>query len=249
MRFVSCLLFVLSSFIYRTAIAVDIVEQEPTNIHLASILDINGKEFTFDKLEDNVLVLHFWATWCSGCVQEMEYLNGLQKILKKDKVIILPISEDFKGDSVIREFYKTYGLTNLVAFLDKNQKLFHELEVASLPATFILDTSGQIVASAKGAVNWLEEENISLLKKYIRQKNMVNIDYINLLDKQKMFEKNVEPVHNAWSIDDLVPKAAQTELEVAESSNFKIGEIKVTNIKGDTSSFKIKRPVNNFDAK
>jgi len=226
----------------------EIIEQEPSRVSLSNIRDINGEEFNFENLEDNVLVLHFWATWCSGCVQEMETLNKLQKILKKDRVIILPISEDFKGEGVVREFYRIYDLKNLPAFIDKKQKLFNDLGVVSLPATFILDSTGQIVAHAKGPVNWLEESNIALLKKYIKQENSDNKKYIKLLDKQKVFEKPKDQVQNNKHIDELVPKEAQTILEVANENDVKEGSIKLKNSKGDEISLKIRRPLNNFNS-
>jgi len=240
MKFLRALILILFC---SNANAAELVEREPMAVNLTSVLDINGKEFSFGNLEDNVLVLHFWATWCPGCTQEMEKLNSLQKILKKERIIILPISEDFKGDAVIKEFYQSYGLTNLTAFIDKNQKLFHELGVISLPTTFIIDSSGQVVAHAKGQVDWLQDVNIALLKKYVNQKNQVNVDYANLLQSQKLFEKKPQPVQNTAE-EDLIPKGAQTDLEISKASNFEIGEIRVTNTKGDTSSLKIRRPLN-----
>lgn len=246
MRNVLKLLFALIVPIY-ISIAHDIVEQEPSPVALTNIRDINGEEFNFDNLEDNVLVLHFWATWCSSCVQEMETLNKLQKILKKDRVIILPISEDFKGEGVVKEFYKIYNLQNLPAFIDKKQKLFNDLGVVSLPATFILDSTGQIVAHAKGAVNWLEESNIALLKKYIKQENADNKEYIKLLDKQKVFEKPQDQVQNNKHINELIPKEAETLLEVSNGSGVGEGSINLKNSKGDETSLKIRRPINNLN--
>lgn len=228
------------------SVAHDIIEQEPSRVALTNIRDINGEEFNFENLEDNVLVLHFWATWCSGCIQEMETLNKLQKILKKERVIILPISEDFKGEGVVREFYKIYNLKNLPAFIDKKQKLFNDLGVVSLPATFILDSSGQVVAHAKGPVNWLEESNTALLKKYIKQENADNKEYIKLLDKQKVFEKPQDQVQNKH-INELVPKEAETLLEVANENDIQEGSIKLKNSKGDEASLKIRRPLNNLN--
>jgi len=227
------------------SVAHEIIEQEPNYVPLSNIRDINGQEFNFENLEDNVLILHFWATWCSACVKEMETLNKLQKILKKDRVIVLPISEDFKGEGVVKEFYKVYELTNLAAFIDKKQKLFNDLGVISLPATFILDSTGQIVAHAKGPVDWLEEHNIALLKKYVKQKNTDNKDYIKLLSTQKVFEKNKNQVENGKHINELIPKEAETLLEVEVPTGDKQDSIKLKNSKGEETSLKIRRPVNN----
>lgn len=245
MKYIIKFLFIILFPVWNS-IAAEIVEEEPTHIYLPEIFDINGEKFNFENIEDNVLVLHFWATWCSGCSKEMEDLNQLQKILKKDRVIILPISEDFKGETVMREFYKAYNLKNLAAFVDKKQRLFHEMGVISLPTTFILDSTGQVVASAKGAVDWLEDRNIDLLKKYVKQKDNYNKDYIKLINKQKVFEKSSNEVQNKISLKDIMPDEAETKLDVSEESDTKNGEIRVINSKGKKTSFKIRRPINNL---
>lgn len=230
------LIFIPTALVYSSSL----VEKDSEHIELPSISDINGKEFNFQKLEGNVLVLHFWATWCSGCAKEMESLNIMQKKLKKDKVIVMPISEDFKGEDVVKKFYMNHGLKNLPAFVDKKQKLFHSLDVISLPATFVLDSSGEVVAHAKGAVNWQDESVVSLLKKYIRNINIDNRDYTRLLRDQKVFAKAKEKTKH---VDDIVPISGQTHLD-AYSPDKRSGEIRVTNSKGEKSFLKIRRPVN-----
>ena len=248
MKYIAKLLLIMIFPVWYS-VAAELVEQDPSNISLPTIFDINGEKFNFENIEDNVLVLHFWATWCSGCAREMESLNQLQKLLKKDRVIILPISEDFKGESVVREFYKAYNLKNLTAFIDKKQKLFHDMGVINLPTTFILDSTGQIVASARGAVDWLEERNVALLKKYIKQKNMYNKDYIKLMNKQKVFEKRPKEVQNKMHLKDLLPEDAETKVEVSQDSDIKRGEIKVVNSKGKKTSLRIRRPINDVNVK
>jgi thiol-disulfide isomerase/thioredoxin len=245
MKYITKLLLIIIFPVWHSFSA-ELIEQEPSNAFLPEIFDINGERFNFENIEDNVLVLHFWATWCSGCSQEMEGLNQLQKLLKKDRVIILPISEDFKGESVVREFYRAYNLKNLAAFVDKKQKLFHDMDVVSLPTTFILDSTGQVVASANGPVDWLEEKNISLLKKYIKQKDIYNKDYIKLMNKQKVFEKSSEEVQNKTHIKNIISDEAETKLEVSQKSDIKKGEIRIVNSRGKKASLKIRRPVNNL---
>jgi thiol-disulfide isomerase/thioredoxin len=235
--------FILLFLPVYIAHSANLVEKDPEYIDLPSISDVNGQEFNFQKLEGNVLVLYFWATWCSGCAKEMESLNAIQKKLKKDRIIVMPISEDFKGEEVVKKFYRSYGLKNLPAFIDKKQTLFHSLDGISLPATFILDSSGEVVASAKGAVNWQEDGVISLLKRYIKQIDMDNHDYTKLLRGQKMFEKTKKEAQNKH-IDDLVPISSQTHLDISSVPNKETGEIKVTNSKGEKSLLKIRRPVN-----
>jgi len=223
--------------------AADLVETTPKVLPIKSLIDINGGSFNLGNMEDNVLVLHFWATWCSSCAGEMESLNSLQKLLKKDRIVVLPISEDFKTDLVVKDFYQSYGLTSLPSFIDKNQKMFHEFGIVNLPATLVVDSLGQVVAVANGPVDWLAPKNIALLKKYVAKKVEENPAYVKLINSQRSPKNDLQtqPIQN---IDKIVPKSAQTELEVTKDSQIEVGEIRVANISGDQFSLKVRRPVN-----
>lgn len=221
-----------------------IEEHQPKVIHDVKLQDLNGKELHIDQLEGNVLILHFWATWCPNCVKEMESLNRLQKIVKKEPIIVLPISEDFKGAKVIEDFYHDHNLRNLVAFLDSNNKLFKQFKLASLPFSMILDSSGRQVAIVKTPIDWTEEKVIKLLRKYVANKSSDNQDYTQLLQEHKIFEdasivaKDMKPV---------VPQSAETNLapKADQSNTAEVGqEIVVTNSGNSSISFKVRRPVN-----
>ena len=109
----------------------------PTTIPEIEFYDINGKPHNLEQFEGNVLLLHFWAAWCTNCTQEMKALDQLQKSLRKDSIIIIPVSEDFQGKEVVTSFYKQHKLKNLLSFLDKNNALFSALEINNLPTSFI----------------------------------------------------------------------------------------------------------------
>ena len=161
-------------------------EYLPKTLPTSALHDLNGREFTLGRLEGNVLLVHFWATWCASCTEELKTLNKLQKLLRKDPVIVIPISEDFKGAEVVRSFYNKNNLKFLPAFLDKNNKWFREMKVSSLPTTFIIDSQGRNVMLMSEKVDWLDEANISLIKKYTSVKQPYNQDYVSLLNEHKI---------------------------------------------------------------
>lgn len=220
-----------------------IEEHPPKVIHDIKLLDLNGKELHIDQLEGNVLILHFWATWCPNCVKEMESLNRLQKIVKKEPIIVLPVSEDFKGVKVIEDFYHDHNLRNLVAFLDTNNKLFKQFKLTSLPFSMIIDSGGRAVAIVKTPINWTDEKVIKLLRKYVANKSSDNQDYTQLLQEHKIFEdasiaaKEMQPVVPQSAETNLAPKA---DIGDGESGQ----EIVVTNQGNSSISFKVRRPVN-----
>lgn len=214
------------------------------------VYDLQGRELSIDQLEGNVVLLHFWATWCAGCTKEMEHLNKLQKAIKKDPIIILPVSEDFKGHKVVEQFYHAHNLRNLTAFIDPNNKLFRELKISTLPTSIIIDASGKNVAIIKKPVDWTQEKNIKFLKKFVAQKTSTNQDYLKLLNEQKIFsgkEKTSKKKNTTKIIE--IPNHAETylappETENEEGSSKKQASKIITNMQNKELSFKVKRPIN-----
>jgi thiol-disulfide isomerase/thioredoxin len=244
-QFLRILLLFISLFIFinKAYSNVLIDEYPPVPIPEIEFRDINGKAYSFERFEGNVLLLHFWATWCSSCIEEMKHLDQLQKALRKESIIVLPISEDFKGVEVVKEFYKNHKLKNLLSFMDKNNELFALFEVSNLPTSFIIDIDGQNIAKITGAADWQSEEMINLLKSYVQQKHSINLDYMNVLKEQNP-SSGSNPSKLPKKLDDIPPEAI-THIGPVENEEGKgSAENNYTNIQNDQFSLKVKRPVN-----
>ena len=165
-----------------------IVEYLPRMLPTSSLFTLDGKEYSLDRLEGNVLLIHFWATWCSSCVEEIKALNQFQKLLRKDKIIVIPVSEDFKGPEVVKNFYNTFNLNYLPAFVDKNNQWFRAMKVNSLPATFVVDMQGRNVAFLAGGIDWLNQRSIDKIKTFVSEKQSYNPDYLKLIGEHVVIE-------------------------------------------------------------
>lgn len=105
------------------------------------------------------ILLNFWATWCTPCLQEMPSLVRAQEILQDDNYVFLfPTTDEI---SKIEEFNnsKKYPLNflHLTSTLD-------QLNIYALPATFLYNSGGEMVKRIDGATEWDSEEIINLLK-------------------------------------------------------------------------------------
>lgn len=217
-----------------------IVEYLPRSLPLTSLVSLEGKNYQLDKLEGNILLIHFWATWCPSCVEEIKALNQFQKLLRKDKIIVLPISEDFKGAEVVKKFYNTFNLGYLPAFIDKNNQWFRAMKVNSLPATFVVDMQGRNVAMLAGGVDWLNQKSIDKIKTFISSKQEYNPDYLKLISEHIVVENKQDAQasdsNKKIHIDEIETKVAAT------SADAKANEISMTNAPDD---FQTRRSINN----
>jgi len=103
------------------------------------------------------VIVHFWATWCRACVNEMPKVRKLQAAAAERGVSMIGVSMDprEKREEVAR-FVEREGLTFPNVILDAPDPVpvvrrFDPGWKAELPATFLALQSGQIVDSFLGS--------------------------------------------------------------------------------------------------
>ncbi|MCB1001615.1 MAG: TlpA family protein disulfide reductase [Acidimicrobiales bacterium] len=102
---------------------------------------------------DGPAVVNLWATWCAPCRQEMPAFQAVST--EYDDVRFVGVNQGDAGDAAA-EFLDEVGVT-FDQYLDPNGELTNALEVVGLPATFVIDAEGTIVAVHNGA---LDEQGI-----------------------------------------------------------------------------------------
>lgn len=133
-------------------------------IKLADIefTDLEGNTFSAEKYKGKPVFMHFWATWCRPCIQEMP---GIADIIKKaeDVQFIFPSDEQI---SKIRKFKnsKDFGFNYL-----QLTSGFEQVGVSSLPTTYFFNSNGELIKIIVGARDWTSEESITSLSKLSNQ--------------------------------------------------------------------------------
>ena len=100
-----------------------------------------------------VVFLNFWATWCEPCREEMPGMERLHRAYKDRGLVVLAVSLDSQGASVVKPFLKNLGLTFPVA-LDPKMTVRERYGVWAVPSTFIIDRAGQRLFYANGSREW-----------------------------------------------------------------------------------------------
>lgn len=113
---------------------------EIKNINLPRFEDDRQEQVDFSKT-DNTIVLNFWASWCTSCIEELPLLHGLQKS-KASNIKFYAISA---GDTKkkIKKFTKKNPF-HYEILMDKHKSYSKSVGISSLPVTLII-RKGQIV--------------------------------------------------------------------------------------------------------
>lgn len=114
-----------------------------------TVTDIDGKKLTLSDYKGKVVLLDFWATWCSPCRAEIPHFVEMQQKYGPQGFQVIGISMDDDAKPV-RDFYQQYKINYPVAVGD--DKLAESFGgVMGLPVNFIIDRDGRIVGKYLGA--------------------------------------------------------------------------------------------------
>ena len=113
------------------------------------------------------IVLNLWATWCVPCVAEMPALAAFASVVAKDGIVVLPLSSDKAGASIVTRFYEDLGVANLPVLLDPMSAAAHALNVRGIPTSLIIDRKGREVAWLEGSVDWASDPAVSTIQKLV----------------------------------------------------------------------------------
>ena len=128
--------------------------------------DSNNYDVNLDDFKGKLLILNFWATWCSPCREEMPSLDRLQSNSSFKNIKIFPINisqEDvFKSES----FFKELNIQNLEIYFDAPITLAKKFALRGVPTTILFNKEGKEFARIIGSIDFNDKEFINWLKLY-----------------------------------------------------------------------------------
>jgi len=113
-----------------------------------------------------IKVVHFWASWCGPCVEELPSLQKLAASLE-GKVKILALSQDSSEEEMI-QFLKEHQIqetSNLKFIFDQKPRISSLYRSEKLPESYILVTEKNLLRKKiSGSIEWLTPESLSFFE-------------------------------------------------------------------------------------
>jgi len=132
--------------------------------------DGEGKSRSLAEFKGNVVLLNIWATWCVPCRKEMPTLDRLEAALGGADFEVVPLSIDRKGIEAVNAFYSEIGIQHLGRFVTASSNdAMDKLGVFGIPATYLIDRHGNIIARKDGPAEWDAPEFVVFFKDTIRK--------------------------------------------------------------------------------
>ena len=110
--------------------------------------------YTQENTRGKYLVVNYWATWCTPCLNEIpvfvEFYNQ-----HTDQVEILGLDYEPINLSVIDEFIERFSINYpIILFDEKNESEYSKFgDIVGMPTTQIYDPKGELMQTFLGEIN------------------------------------------------------------------------------------------------
>ncbi|WP_298444998.1 TlpA disulfide reductase family protein [uncultured Ferrimonas sp.] len=135
------------------AVARFIQLSRPQPLENAAFVGPNGQAVDLQQFRGQIVMINLWATWCPPCVRELPSLQHFRADYANKGVVVVPVAVD-SDPAVVMPFLQELGLPSMQTYFDNQNSIGEVLPADLIPATYILDQNGQLVAFVRSFVDW-----------------------------------------------------------------------------------------------
>lgn len=136
------------------------VGQEPGPFTLPNLA---STQVALSAYRGKPVILHFFATWCGPCREEMEALRRFVARTNSNELTVLAVSVG-ESDDRVRRFFDTMPV-NFMVVLDRDMSVTRAWRVAMLPTTYVLDAELKPKLFLRGEQQWDQLDAVQIVRK------------------------------------------------------------------------------------
>ena len=132
--------------------------------------DLNGKLTSLADFEGKVLLLNFWATWCTNCLKEMPELQQLYQTHRADGLEVVGVSVDIGAPGEVKAFAEKLKI-NFLILHDRDSIVSRLYGNPGVPVSYLIDRQGRIAYRVLGDYDWLSPQARAAVKGLLQDKH------------------------------------------------------------------------------
>jgi thiol-disulfide isomerase/thioredoxin len=110
---------------------------------------VTGEDATLGSQKGKVVILTFWASWCAPCKRELPILEGAQRAVGKDKLVVFAVSHRDKPEA-IAAIKKAASAWQINVMTDRGEHVASLYSITKIPHLFMIGRDGNVVANHLG---------------------------------------------------------------------------------------------------
>jgi cytochrome oxidase Cu insertion factor (SCO1/SenC/PrrC family) len=116
-----------------------------------SLTSVKGPSLRLSSLRGKVVLLNFWATWCTVCKSEMPMLRSWYARMGSAGVVVVGVDQQ-EDRSTAAAYMRSLNITYPVV-LDQSGAVSAQYNVVGLPSTLLINQDGTVTAIKIGALD------------------------------------------------------------------------------------------------
>ena len=173
-KIIKCLtfLFCFSIFLSISQASEDVplnnmaIIETPKPISSLIFEDFSGNEINLNNYQGKLVIINFWATWCTPCKKEMPSLDKLYRDNKFKNLKIFAVNMEQPNKEKTEKFFTDLNIQKLKIFFDSNLNFVKEFKLRGVPTTVLINKKGEEFARIIGEVNFQNDKFLKWLLKY-----------------------------------------------------------------------------------
>jgi len=107
-----------------------------------TVKSLSGENIKLSERRGRVVIVNFWATWCTPCKKELPYFNQLYGKYKHVGLEILGVNID-KTSAEAKKMSSALAISFPV-LLDPSGKVSDLYQIRSMPTTYVIGKDGMV---------------------------------------------------------------------------------------------------------
>jgi thiol-disulfide isomerase/thioredoxin len=137
----------------------------PLELHLP---DLSARQRNLDEFDGKVLLVNFWASWCTPCIEEIPSIQRLAKSMHDSAFAVIGVNVG-EAQRRVRATAKRLEI-DFTVLLDKDSAVFKGWGATVLPTAYVLDRSGRVHYISQGPLEWDRVDIVDMLRKLAAQR-------------------------------------------------------------------------------
>lgn len=119
-----------------------------------TMTDRDGNEVNFSDFAGKPIVLNFWASWCGPCQMEMPDFEEMYQMYGQEvEFVMVNMTDGYQETFDSASSFITEKGYTFPVYYDTKMEGAYSYQVYSLPMTFFIDATGDVVASNRGMIS------------------------------------------------------------------------------------------------
>jgi len=142
------------------------INEIPKPISSVIFEDFLGNKINLKDYQGKLIVINFWATWCSPCKREMPSLDNLYQDDSFKNLKIFAVNMEKPNMLKTKKFFSDLNIKKLEIFFDQDLNFVKKFKLRGVPTTILINKKGEEFARIAGEINFTNRKFVRWLSKY-----------------------------------------------------------------------------------